>query len=200
LFRDSERIVGRKGFGGYRANVVTYTIALMSHATLERVDFEKIWREQAISPAMEEAVAVLSQEVHRVIIQGAGSRNVTEWCKNEKCWDSVRGGASREGIHAIQGELIGVDAARRETKRAISELPETYVENLKRLVEVSSESWSTLATWGAQTRALDPAQRQLALSVGRAMRLGRQISPDDAERAVATLDHAKAMGFEVVAA
>ncbi len=33
LFRATEKIVSAQQFGGYRANIVTYTIAMLSHDT-----------------------------------------------------------------------------------------------------------------------------------------------------------------------
>ncbi len=199
LFRTAERIVQRQEFGGYRANIVTYTIALLSHATSQRINLERIWRDQALTPAMQEAIARASQDVHRIITNPPSARNITEWCKSEGCWDAVRNGASREAVGLICDELLGAEAARRENRRAVSEYSASYVQDLERVVAVSSEGWRILAGWGAETNALDPSQRKLALSLSKAMRSGRSISPEDAERAVAVLDRANELGFQPVA-
>ncbi len=199
LFRTAERIVQRQEFGGYRANIVTFTIALLSRATSQGIDLERIWREQVLTPAMQEAIAKASHEVHRIITNPPGARNITEWCKSEKCWDAVRTGASREAVGLIRDDLLGADATRRENKRAVSELSSSYVQNLKRVVAVSSEGWHTLLVWGAETNALDASQRQLALRLSKAMRSGRMVSSEEAERAVAVLDRADELGFQPVA-
>ena len=199
LFRTSERIVQRQDFGGYRANIVTYTIALIAHATSQRINLERIWRDQAPTPALQEAIAVLSHEIHRIITNPPEARNITEWCKNERCWDSVRNAASRDAIGLIQNELLGGDATRRDNKRAVSEYSASYVEDLERVVEVSPEGWSILATWGAETNALDSPQRQLAVRLSKAVRGGWKISPEDGERAVSILDRAAELGFQPVA-
>ena len=40
MFRETERIVSRRKFGGYRANIVTYTLAWLSHSTAKRIDLD----------------------------------------------------------------------------------------------------------------------------------------------------------------
>ena len=199
LFRTTERIVQRQEFGGYRANIVTYTIGFLAHATSQTINLERIWREQGLTPALEETIARVSQDVHRIITNPPSARNITEWCKSEKCWDAVRTGASREVIAAIRDELLGAEAVRRENERAISDISASYVENAKRVVAVSSEGWSMVSRWGAETNALDPSQRQLALRISRAIRYGRNISAEDAEKAVVVLDRADELGFQPVA-
>ena len=94
LFRTAERIVQQQNFGGYRANIVTYTLALLSHATSQRVDLDRVWREQTLSDNLRVTIAELSHEVHRIITNPPGSRNITEWCKSERCWDR----RSRPGV------------------------------------------------------------------------------------------------------
>ena len=52
IFKSTERIVSEQPWyqGGYRANIVTYTIAKLAHdvADLDRaVDFEAIWKQQS---------------------------------------------------------------------------------------------------------------------------------------------------------
>ena len=197
LFRTTERIVQRQNFGGYRANIVTYTIALLSNATSKRIDLDKIWREQTLTPNLQEAIAELSHEVYRIITNPPTARNITEWCKTEACWDAVRNSASRTPMDRISNESLNVEETRREQKRSLSNLSSEHVQNLKRLVEVNSEGWTILASWGVETGSLDASQRQTAVRVGRALQRGNSIRPQDAERAVEILDKAAALGFSV---
>ena len=200
LFRSTERIVQRQNFGGYRANIVTYTIALLSNATGQRVNLDRIWREQALTENLQVAIAELSHGVHGIITNPPGARNITEWCKSEACWDAVRGLASRDPIRRIQDELLGADATRNEQERALSEFPSDYVHNLERLVSVSPEAWRMLAGWAAETGSIDATRRQLALRIARALERGSNIKAPDAERAVGILDQANELGFAIEAA
>ena len=195
LFRTAERIVQRQNFGGYRANIVTYTLALLSNATSQRLDLDLIWREQNLTPTLQDVIAEISHDVHRIITSPPTARNITEWCKAEKCWEIVRTTISRAPLCRIERELLDITATKREQKRSISSVSPDHVANLRRLVEVNSEGWKMLADWGTETGSLDPSQRQIALRVARALQRRSSIKSTDAERAAAILDRAMELGF-----
>jgi hypothetical protein len=90
LFKEAERLVQQLDFGGYRANIVTYTLAYLSWKTNKRIDLGRIWREQGITSALSSAIEDVAKEVHQIIVEPPGGKNVTEWCKKEGCWDAVR--------------------------------------------------------------------------------------------------------------
>ena len=195
LFRTTERIVQRQNFGGYRANIVTYTLALLANATSQRIDLGRIWREQALTMELQGVIADLSHGVHAVITAPPTARNITEWCKTEQCWGEVQIKVSRTPLDRLRDELLNTDATRKEQQRSVSSISPDHVANLKRLVEVNSGGWKILADWGTQTGSLEPSQRQLALRIGRAFERGTNINASDAKKAVEILDRAKAIGF-----
>ena len=197
LFRTTELIVQRQNFGGYRANIVTYTISLLSNATSQRINLDRIWREQALTDNQQLAIAQLSHEVHRIIVNPPTAKNITEWCKSEPCWEIVRTSACRDPVSRVEGELLNADATRSAQKRAISNLTSDYVSNLKRLVNVSPQGWKTLVEWAAETNSIDPGRRHIAVRVGRALERGKSIRAADAERAVEILDQANSLGFSI---
>ena len=199
LFRDSERIVQHQRFGGYRANIVTYTLALLSNATDRRLDLEKIWKQQALGETLERVIAELSHEVHAIITSPPNGRNITEWCKTQDCWKAVLENASTGAVAKLQDELMGTDAARRDRRRSLSELTDEYVENMRRVVDISSEGWRLLAAWGSETHALDVSETQMATRIGRALQAGRTVNSEDARRAVAVIDQAAQLGYRASA-
>jgi len=87
LFRSSERIVQAQNYGGYRANIVTYSISWLSQKIGKQVDLEKIWRQQKLSTELEEVIRLVSKQAYDHLVGGAAGGNVTEWAKREKCWD-----------------------------------------------------------------------------------------------------------------
>jgi hypothetical protein len=90
LFKKTDNIIKKLDFGPYKGNYVTYTVALLSRLTEKRVDLEKIWQEQDISPALESFIELLAAEVKNNITEcPSGSRNISEWCKKKDCWESV---------------------------------------------------------------------------------------------------------------
>lgn len=65
LFRQTEKLVQRQQYGGYRANIVTYTLAFLSHKTAQRIDLERIWKEQELTPALEAEIVSVSRLVQQ---------------------------------------------------------------------------------------------------------------------------------------
>lgn len=92
LFRSTEKIVSGEDWyaGGYRANIVTYTLALLSSEITKlrkEYDFEGLWRRQAMSHEDELQIKKLSKWIHGFITKTPSKySNVTEWCKREDCW------------------------------------------------------------------------------------------------------------------
>ena len=92
LFRKTEKLVSVQPWynGGYRANVVAYTLALLGAYCRNNgkiMDFMKIWNDQTISNDIEELLKDTARLVHEDIIRPSkGISNVTEWCKRESCW------------------------------------------------------------------------------------------------------------------
>ena len=72
MFRRTEKIVSGLRFGGYRANIVTYSIAKLSHSTAQRLDLDAIWRQQDITQATASALAELAVLCHEVISNPPG--------------------------------------------------------------------------------------------------------------------------------
>lgn len=92
LFRKTEKLVSAQPWynGGYRANIVAYTLALLSFycdKKAKSVDFMKLWELQSIPECIQQALEVTAKLVNDDIINPeAGISNVTEWCKKELCW------------------------------------------------------------------------------------------------------------------
>ena len=86
MFRRTEKLVSQQKYGGYRANIVTYTLAFLSYKTAQRIDLERIWKEQALTEALEKEIVEVSKFIQQTIVNPPGGANVGEWCKKEKCW------------------------------------------------------------------------------------------------------------------
>jgi hypothetical protein len=69
---------------------VTYTLAYLSYKTQKGIDLDKIWKQQKLTPSLQQAIQVIAREVHQVITNPPDGRNVTEWCKKESCWNVIQ--------------------------------------------------------------------------------------------------------------
>jgi hypothetical protein len=75
---------------GYRANIVAYTLAVLSELTRRQeknLDFQRVWNAQAISAVLERAIAVVASRVNDDLLRPMqGISNISEWAKREACW------------------------------------------------------------------------------------------------------------------
>jgi hypothetical protein len=196
LFREAERIVSRQKFGGYRANIVTYTIAWLSHRTAKRIDLAGIWEAQAVTPALAHAIESVCIAAHDHITSPPGGQNVTEWCKKEACWE-----AFRERIISLPSGLDPELLSREypEPSKAVHGLEEERSEFERELASaisgVSAETWYTMAAWAKDTQSLQPWERSLAFSLGKLATSGRVPSRKQVDHGARILDEARGLGF-----
>ena len=90
IFKKAESIARQHGFPAYRANAITYTVALLSHRTIGRIDLQKIWDDQKVTDALSDVLYEWMPLVMEGIKESAGTRNVTQWCKKEDCWHAIQ--------------------------------------------------------------------------------------------------------------
>lgn len=90
IFRDTQKLV-RPMFQAFQANVAAYVVALLADKLGERIDLERIWTRQAISPELKAQIEIWAKEVSDVLHRTAGGRMISEWAKKPECCDAVLG-------------------------------------------------------------------------------------------------------------
>ena len=197
LFKKAERIVSEQKFGGYRANIVTYTLAWLSHLTAQRINLDVIWKTQDITPALSEEIKKLSHIAYGVITSPPNQRNITEWCKSKKCWealceqDSALGNLLQQELHASgftqnANADKGIDNPSPEEEALIEEI-----------AAIPANQWFGIAKWAKETGNLQPWQRSIAFSVGKVLSSGRKPSHKQAIQSKKILEIALELGFKV---
>ena len=197
LFRTAEKLISAQKFGGYRANIVTYTIAKLSHATSHRLDLAAIWKGQRLSDATAEAVTEISRLVFAVITDPPERvRNISEWCKRLDCWKRVEELDWRSS-RALESELIEMGAGRAPQimEDGSGTLTAEESEIITHASAVEADTWFRLSSWAKETSNLQPWQRGLAFSLGRLAQLDRPPSVKQARQGTRLLDEAKRLGF-----
>ena len=200
VFKATERLVSGQHWyqGGYRANIVSYAVAKISHDLEEQgnaMDFQRIWRRQAPSSAMEEALATVAEAVHDVLITPPpGISNVTEWAKKQACWMRVRE-LDIAGLPTLREDLISAGERRdaeRHARRDQREL--NSIEAQIAVVRAGPEFWSKALAWGAERRLLTPAEEGI-LRVA-ADRTGKKTPTEkQSSRAIEALHKLQSEGF-----
>lgn len=196
MFRRTEKLVQQQQYGGYRANIVTYTLAYLSYKTAQRIDLEKIWKEQSLSQDLEQAIVDVSAIVRDVIINPPGGANVGEWCKKEKCWNTIK---ECEYVipNALQTELVevGYVSAKSTPTSSIESLTDDDQKTIDQAAAVFPEVWFALSRWAKETNNFQPWLRSMLFSVGTLVGRGRKPSLKQSKHALKALEDAKAKGF-----
>ena len=176
LFRRTEELVSQQAWyeGGYRANIVAYTIAKFSHLILfesvgKLLDFKKIWNRQALGPALEKQLILIAEQMFAIIVSPqSGFQNVTEWCKKEICWTRARD-VQVPFVKEVAPELIGRDEEQFIKKDAKTQQTiVTGIQQQTHVIELGTAYWRGLQGWGRQRQLLSPDDDSI-LSVAGAM-------------------------------
>lgn len=197
IFRQTEKLVQRQQYGGYRANIVTYTLAFLSYKTAQRIDLERIWKEQRITPALEQEIIEVSRFVQALIVNPPGGANVSEWCKKEKCWLAIRE-YEYELSEALKRELVSVAYPASSTQRVvggINAITEKEQALIDEACKISAETWFAMSRWAKETRNFQPWQRSLLFSVGSIVGRGQKPSVKQATQSLKAYKEALEKGF-----
>jgi len=196
LFKQSERIVSRQKFGGYRANIVTYLIAWLSHHTAKRVDLDAIWAAQELPAPLASFIEVLSVHAHAHVTTPPGGQNVTEWCKKEACWERFRDTPIEIPANVDAGLLSRENARTSGSASVLEEQTDAGESELvDRVAEVPAQTWFDIAAWAKDTQTLQAWQRSLAFSLGKLAGSGRKPSRKQALHGEKIIEEARVLGF-----
>lgn len=197
LFRQAEKIIHAEKYGGYRANIVTYSLAWLSHKSQQRIDLDRIWREQKLTPTLEEAIRLASIKVHAHITAPPSGGNITEWCKKEACWQGLLN-VEFTLPPILERELIPIE---RTLPQEIDRGIDTPNEEERKLIEdvgkVPPDVWFRISKWAKETANLQGWQRGLAYSMGKLLAAGRMPSRKQAVQARKILDDAERLGCDL---
>ncbi|SCE78369.1 AIPR protein [Micromonospora coriariae] len=192
LFKATDKIVAARDFGGYKINITSYSIARLVEATNRRVDLDRIWREQGLSPALAAALDDLCAPVREVIVNPLrGGANIGEWAKRPDCWESVLAIP-----WTVPDDLAAELADQPLEDSAPTASDETTAGDVALVMAVSAPGWFALAKWAKETRNLQPWQRQLAETVGRYINNSWPVAEKQASQVLRVMAEAQRLGFK----
>jgi hypothetical protein len=163
-FRHVEKLVPMQEWyeGGYRANVVAYAIAKLAHeiqTSGASLDFDRVWKAQAVSESLDRALATTAAVVHAVLVNPpAGMKNVSEWAKKPGCWTAVKDAPFRPppGLRKdilTSSEEKSIKRAAVKDQKVLNE-----VQALKVVVEAGNATWRGAKAWGEERALLSEKQ------------------------------------------
>ena len=196
LFRKAEKLISEQKYGGYRANIVTYTLAWISWKSAQRINLEQIWKEQVLSDALCSEIIRVSRMIYNKITNPPGGANVSEWCKKEKCWKDIQD-IDDDISTKLKEELIDVSAQakRKEPVNSIYSNTEEEQKLIDQAMSVKGSTWFALSKWAKETENFEGWQRSIVFSVGKRVSNGQQITYKQAKQAMIVYEEAKRKGF-----
>ena len=203
MFRYLEKQIPKQPWyeGGYRANVIYYTIAQFRRLIKHQfpgsdLDLIIIWNKQGLPEQVEESLIALAELVflkitdpHRKVI------NVTQWCKRQECWDGVKG-VTLALPASLESCLITTDDEKTAQRSAKKE--QKVVNDINAQVEVvkySSDQWKRLSEFAVMSHLVTPTDVS-ALAV--ACKMPEKLpNTYQSKRLLALLDKAVEEGFNI---
>lgn len=89
IFKTAHKLI-RPMFPAFQANIIAYTISILSYKTNDRLDLDKIWQDQSLSALLQEQIQIWSREVNEILQKSSNGRMISEWAKKEECLNTVQ--------------------------------------------------------------------------------------------------------------
>jgi hypothetical protein len=169
IFRATEKLVSAQPWynGGYRANIVAYTLALMGEITKRRntrVDFQRVWNAQEVDDDLIGALEIIAGAVNEAITSPpAGTSNVGEWCKKDACWTKIAATADKVAELLPESFWEGAQpaeesAAEARTARKTQKI-DNGIEAQRVVLAITGPEWAELGAYLTSKRLLTPKEQ-----------------------------------------
>jgi hypothetical protein len=163
IFRSVDKqIMKQEWYAGYKANIVTYTLALLSQridAASQVMDLKRIWELQTVPLSVLDEILVMAKTVNdKILDTPKEGMNIGEWCKKQDCWERVKASSAEIGDQ-ISAMLITKSSATERNKDAkqVQRIDndiaaQTYV------MEKGAIYWNGVKSWNDANNVLTPKE------------------------------------------
>lgn len=203
IFRYTESMIPHQLWyqQGYRANIVTYTIALMHRLIKikypkQDLDLFGIWTRQMVPVIVQNILKELSELVYSKLTDPTREvENVTQWCKREGCWNSVQS-IDYNLPKEIKSCLIGKDEMRNAVRDARADMRiEKDTDVMTRIVKIQAEQWQNVMSYATSKRMVSP-EELTALKIACQLPL-KVPNPVQCKKLIVVLDRLYEEGFKL---
>lgn len=164
VFRQLERLIPRQPWyeQGYRANIVTYSIALMRYLIKRQfremdLDLQNIWNRQSIPGVVLTVLETISDAVFRKITDPSRETiNVTQWCKRDACWKSIQ----EISIHLpSEFEAVLIDKTEIKTNEKEGKADQKLISGTEaqiKVLEFTADQWKRIYEFASSKCIMSP--------------------------------------------
>lgn len=203
LFKHTEWIVSHQPWyeQGYRANIVTYSIALLQKLIVTQfpdmdLDMQLIWNRQQVPDLVtNELVKITKLVFDSITAADRGTINVTQWCKRIECWDRLKK-CQYKLSEQFEKVLITTDEKKAEERDAKKGQKFTSeIEAQTKVLEYGAEFWKSVSEFAKTKNIFISSDQTKAIYL--AMRIPNRIpNAFQSSHLLSLLEEAEANGFK----
>ncbi len=192
IYRRVRQIVKAQQFQGFWANIADYTTAYISYKAAQRIDLQKVWRQQTTTEAFDRMAETVANAVYQYLTDTCAGINTTQWCKKEQCWTEIK---EKLGISLnadLVSELLPIGKAKPSGIEKLNNPEKDLINDIK---DISADIWFGVSSWGKETGNLQGFQCGIARTLGTYAGWSKPPSIKQAKQAVKILYIAYTKGF-----
>lgn len=195
LFQTCDGIVNRLDFGGYKANIVTYSIAALSYLVSDKINLDLIWKKQIVSTDIQKALNKIAAFVFEHITNPpVAGTNITQFCKQEICWSNLKSKIGQLKLSIADHEeesVIETEEGNIKVESMIASTSET-----DQIFTAASDVWYDLFKWARANNYFNVWERNFIYSIGRIILDGKQLTNRQLVQAKKVYSDAILLGFK----
>ena len=161
LFKTADSVILKSDWyraeKGFKAEAVTYTVALLRHALLadgKDINLARIFQKQSISESMISLIVSLGKKVRNSITDAdfrGGVANPSEFCKSEKGWLKIQGFSVDLSRLSRADVISGYEIKEAIDKKTRINKSSKLISDLEHVMNVPAEEWEHIADYYLKT-------------------------------------------------
>lgn len=191
IFTTLEKAIPRQSWfrGSYRANVVTYAMALFHKKVLDSfkgkdLNLISIWDRQGLSDELLDIFLCVAEYVYeKITSDDRPVENVTQWCKRKNCWSGIVDDAPDFDMDACMHYLVDADSI---------QVTDASIDSV---VSIGSPELFAARKWGIDNDVLTYVSKGILLSVAKLLRYSKRPSHKQASATLKILAALKKKGY-----
>ncbi|MBB1295650.1 AIPR family protein [Pseudoalteromonas sp. SR41-4] len=166
LFKElDKKIMKQSWYGGYKANIVTYTISKFRHmidGKSKLFNLMEIWNSQSLPAELLDNLLEIAAKVNEVIKDTPQHvTNISEWCKKPDCWENLIN-TYVPLSSTIESMLIDPSVAKEQKKEAATvQSIDNGIEAQKYVFDKTEQYWKKMQDWNKASFVLSHKEKSI---------------------------------------
>lgn len=204
IFHAVENLISRQDWykrtKSYRANIVTYSLAMFHHALKKKfprleLNLQAVWELQDLPKDFEEIFEKITFAVNEFITGERPITNVTQWCKQELCWSRMKDAVRVDLPENFSRRMIDRAEARDEEISAENDQRISFeVDAQRKILSFSGATWQKIYSDACNKNLATDAERS-ALKTAMKIPTGKPPQPFQCEKLLQLLERLEENGL-----